>query len=100
VAGKKKEPPVLDGEVIAAGSTVLLGVSREQLADLAAAWEQAAGGMGTDAGLALANAGGLGDLALVMLTGTVANVRADALRDCAADLRALLDDVPPDGRVF
>lgn len=103
MATKKKrepetEPEPLTGTVVEAGA--VLGISREQCADLAESWERAADDMNADAGVALARSGGFGDLALVMVTGTVAQVRADALRDCARELRALIDDVPPGERIF
>jgi len=90
---KKKKPdhaPTLTPDVIlSAGETQTLEVSRDALEALAVSWEQQADAMTRDAGTALARAGGLGDAALVLVTGTVAQVRADALRDCAAELRAL-----------
>ena len=92
MAAKKRDPsPVVTGEVIEAGTVI--GVSREQLEELATTWEQQAAELNQDASTALERSTGFGDVAMVMLTGTVAQVRGDALRDCAGELRALLDDV-------
>lgn len=94
MASKKRDPsPVVSGEVIEAGA--VLGVSREHCEELAASWEEQADELNASASTALVRSEGFGDLAMVMLTGTVAQVRADALRDCAGELRAMLETVAP-----
>lgn len=90
MVAKKPPPVVLTGTVVDATPAQLVGLTPARLLDLAAAWESEAGRLEGTAGAAWDDVGGFEDVALALVGGTAAQLRADALRDCARQLRALV----------
>lgn len=90
----RKPSAVLTGEVLDEMPTTI-ELSREQLEELARAWEGSAQQIEDAAATALERSQGFGDLALVLVSGSAAQVRSDCLRDCAQDLRDLIESATP-----
>lgn len=90
MVAKKPPPVVLTGTVVDAPSVQLVAFTPAQALDLARAWEREAEALEGRAVLAWDGAEHLEDFALAMVGGTAAQLRADTLRDCARELRALV----------
>ncbi len=80
----------LEGTIVDAPAVAVVAFTPAQALDLARSWEREADGLDGRAAAAWTGAEHLDDFALALVGGTAAQLRADALRDCARELRALV----------
>lgn len=80
----------LEGTIVEAPTVAVVAFTTAHALDLARSWERQADALEGRAVLAWDGAKHFEDFALAMVGGTAAQLRADALRDCARELRALV----------